>query len=31
MFLIELLSIKILEISLINGWTVYDVLEKIFC
>lgn len=31
MFLIEILPIKVLEIMLVNGWTVYDVLEKIFC
>lgn len=29
--LIELIPLKILEIVLINGWTIYDVLEKIFC
>ena len=28
MFLIEILPIKVLEIMLVNGWTVYDVLEK---
>lgn len=28
---IEFISIKILEIVIYNGWTVYDILEKIFC
>lgn len=29
--LIEFIPIKILEIVMYNGWTVYDILEKIFC
>lgn len=29
--LIEFIPIKILEIVIYNGWTVYDILEKIFC
>lgn len=28
---IEYIPIEILEFVLFNGWTVYDVLEKIFC
>ena len=28
---INFISTKILEITLLNGWTVYDVLEYIFC
>ena len=29
--LIEFIPIKILETVIYNGWTVYDILEKIFC
>lgn len=29
--LIEYIPIKILEIVVYNGWTIYDILEKIFC
>lgn len=28
---IEFIPIKILETVIYNGWTVYDILEKIFC
>lgn len=31
MFLIQILPLSILEIVIYHGWTVYDILEKIFC
>ena len=29
--MIEYIPLKILEIVLFNGWTIYDVLELTFC
>lgn len=31
LYIIEHIPLSILEVGVTNGWTIYDVLEKIFC
>lgn len=31
MFILDFIPIEVLEFSLFNGWTIYDLLEKVFC
>lgn len=31
LFIVNHIPLAVLEITVHNGWTVYDILEKIFC
>jgi hypothetical protein len=31
MFILDFIPIEVLEFGLFNGWTLYDLLEKVFC